>query len=243
VQTLRTARGATFWRVNMTEQPILSAPVWEGDKAPLAKAFIAAQLAMESVRKAAVNTFFSTNEKQARYAELSDVLDAVLPALNAAGVGVIQFPAFDGTMVSITTTLIHEGGSSVTSTLHLRPSKLDPQGVGSAITYGRRYSVLAITGTAPEDDDGNAASGPRQESAPPRAEAKRADPKPPTLAERADRFVATLKGCKTQPDRDKAWKLASGLLADLDAKDPERLAELTTLYEGLVDAPVLEAAE
>lgn len=59
--------------------------------------------------------------------------------------------------------MLHESGSSVSSTLRLRPSKTDPQGVGSAITYGRRYSLLAMTGAAPEDDDGNAASGPRQD--------------------------------------------------------------------------------
>jgi hypothetical protein len=202
----------------------ISQPVWEGDRAPLAKAFVTAQKATESVKKAATNPAFKS-----KYADLAHVVEGVIPALNAAGVAVMQSPAFDGDMVGVTTTLMHESGSTVSSTLLLRPSKSDPQGVGSAITYARRYSLLAMTGSAPEDDDGNAASGPRQEREP-----LRADPKPPTLGERANRFEATLRGLHSRPELEKAYKLASGLLADLDQKDPERLAEINFIYEGLL---------
>lgn len=211
----------------------ISQPVWEGERGPLAKAFIAAQKASEAIKKANTNPAFKS-----KYADLAAVVEAVVPALNNAGVGVLQFPAYDGDMVGVTTTLIHESGSSVTSTLLMRPSKSDPQGVGSATTYARRYSLLAMTGAAPEDDDGQAASGPRQEREPLRTE-----PKPPTLAERAERFAATLKGCKTQAERDKAYKLASGLLADLDQRDPERFAEIEALYAELATSRTLEAAE
>lgn len=137
----------------------LSTLVWDGDRAPFAKAFVAAQKATESVKKAATNPAFKT-----KYADLSQVVEGVIPALNGAGVGVLQFPSYDGELVGVATTFLHESGSSVTATLHLRPSKSDPQGVGSAITYARRYSLLAMTGAAPEDDDGNAASGPRARS-------------------------------------------------------------------------------
>ncbi len=58
--------------------------------------------------------------------------------------------------------------------------------------------------------------------------------KPPTLSERADRFEDVLR--RTKPDDlSKVWAKASGLCAELDAALPERLAELTTLYEGLSD--------
>jgi len=137
----------------MSEAPTLSPLVWEGERGPLAKAFVAAQKATESIKKAATNPAFKS-----KYADLAHVVEGVIPALNDAGVGVIQAPGFDGDLVSVTTTLLHESGACVTSTLHLRPSKNDPQGVGSAITYARRYSLLAMTGAAPEDDDGNAAS-------------------------------------------------------------------------------------
>lgn len=204
----------------MSEAPILSALIWEGERAPLAKAFVAAQKATESIKKAATNPAFKS-----KYADLAHVVEGVVPALNEAGVGVMQFPSFDGDLVGVTTTLLHESGASVTATLHLKPSKTDPQGVGSAITYARRYALLSITGSAPEDDDGHAASGPRQAT----PEAKRTEPKAPSLTERADRLEATMRGVKTVSELDKAFKLASALCAELSEKDPDRLADLERL--------------
>lgn len=135
-----------------------SALVWEGERAPFAKAFVAAQKATEAVKKASTNPAF-----RSKYADLAGVVEAVVPALNDNGIAVMQSPAFDGDYVALTTVLLHESGSSVSSTLLLRPSKMDPQGVGSAVTYARRYALLAMTGAAPEDDDGNAASGPSEQ--------------------------------------------------------------------------------
>jgi hypothetical protein len=204
----------------MSEAPTLSPLTWDGDRAPLAKALVAAQKATESIKKAATNPAFKS-----KYADLAHVVEGVVPALNNAGVMVLQCPGFDGEFVSVTTTFLHEQGSSVTSTLSLRPSKSDPQGVGSAITYARRYALLSMSGGAPEDDDGQAASGPRD-----RPEPKRADPKPPTLAERADRLEATLKAVKPE-EIEKAWGLGAAVLALLSVEMPERLDELTKLYE------------
>lgn len=135
---------------------------FHGDISAFAKAFIAAQTATDAVKKAAANPFFNS-----RYADLATVVEAVIPAMNAAGVGVLQFPSFDGEMVRITTALLHDSGACITSTLAMRPTKNDPQGVGSAITYARRYALLAMTGAAPEDDDGNAASAPQKHATPP----------------------------------------------------------------------------
>lgn len=196
---------------------------WEGDRAPFAKAFIAAQKATEAVKKAASNPAFKS-----KYADLSEVVEATVPALNANGIGVIQAPGYDGDLVSIETVFLHESGASCTGVLRLRPSKTDPQGVGSAITYGRRYSLLAMTGAAPEDDDGNAASGPRQQP-------QREEPKPPTLSERADAFVGILNSVETVADLEKAWAKGSKLCADLDLKDPDKLAAITGLYEARRD--------
>lgn len=133
----------------------ITAPIWEGERAPFAKAFIAAQKAMEGAKKGSQNPAFKS-----RYADLASCVEAVMPALNEAGIGCLQFPVFDGETISLTTTLLHETGASVTTTLKMRPTKADPQGVGSAITYARRYALLAVAGVAPEDDDGNAASAP-----------------------------------------------------------------------------------
>jgi hypothetical protein len=203
--------------------------IWEGERAPLAKALVAAQMATEAVKKASTNPAFKS-----KYADLSVVVEAVVPALNAAGVSVLQFPAFNGELVSVATTLLHESGSSVTATLHLRPSKLDAQGVGSAITYARRYALMAMTGAAPEDDDGQAASGPR-DAAPARPVQP---PAAPTLAERANRLESAMRAKAGQPEAvQKVFDQGASLCAELDQKSPERLAELETLLKMLLAVP------
>lgn len=145
----------------MSEAPSLTPLEWTGDRVPFAKAFVAAQKATDAVKKASTNPAFKS-----KYADLAGVVEAVVPALNDQGIAVMQFPAFDGEFVSVTTELLHESGASVRSTLKMRPTKADPQGEGSAITYARRYSLLAMTGAAPEDDDANAASQPGQQRGP-----------------------------------------------------------------------------
>jgi hypothetical protein len=118
---------------------------------------VKAQSEMTAVVKGNVNPAFKS-----KYADLASVIDAVLPALNKHGIALIQYPSFDGEVVTVETLLLHTTGESLASKLSMRPSKQDPQGVGSAITYARRYALLAMCGVAPEDDDGQAASGPVQ---------------------------------------------------------------------------------
>jgi hypothetical protein len=157
---------------------------WEGDRAPFAKAFIAAQKATEAVKKASTNPAFKS-----RYADLAVVVEAVIPALNESGIAVIQSPSFDGDLVSVTTVLLHESGASVTGTLSMRPTKMDPQGVGSAITYARRYALLAMAGAAPEDDDGHAASQPGNDRA----------PTPPISQDQADALRVEIEAVGADP--------------------------------------------
>jgi len=181
----------------VTAPPRLSALIWEGDRIPLGKALLAAQMASESIKKAASNEHFKT-----KYADLSHVVEGVVPALNNAGVVAIQNPDFDGQVVAVTTTLLHaESGSSITGVLHLRPSKADPQGVGSATTYARRYALLAMTGAAPEDDDGRAASGPGPNASNKPADSRRSDT--PGAEEKAANL---LKGCGSSEMLKDAWE-------------------------------------
>lgn len=118
-----------------------------------AKAFSKAQAGMGDVLKSTDNSHFKS-----KYADLGAVVEATLPSLNSAGFSVLQPPSFDGEIVRVATLILHESGQWMRCTLALRPSKADPHGVGSAITYARRYGLLAMCGVAPEDDDGNAAS-------------------------------------------------------------------------------------
>ena len=85
----------------------------------------------------------------------------MIDALNANGLGLVQITHPCEAGVSVETILVHESGQTMSSgILHLPASKQDAQGYGSALTYGRRYSLMALCGIAPEDDDGNRASRP-----------------------------------------------------------------------------------
>lgn len=141
----------------------------EEGRAEIFKAFVAAQAEMDGAKKVASNPAFKS-----KYADLAAVCDAVMEALTKHKIGVVQSPTFDESGVHVQTMLIHESGQYMYSTLSMRPEKTTPQGLGSCITYARRYALSAICGVAPEDDDGNAASGMSGAKAPPNsAQAKR----------------------------------------------------------------------
>jgi hypothetical protein len=127
----------------------------EEGRADLFMAFHKAQSEMGSLIKGSVNPAFKS-----KYADLATVLETVLPTLNKNGLAVIQSPSFDGEVLSVETVIFHVKGGWIKSVLSMRPTKQDPQGIGSAETYCRRYAILALAGVAPEDDDGNAASAP-----------------------------------------------------------------------------------
>lgn len=120
----------------------------------LAAALAKAQGAMKGAAKDSENPHF-----RSRYADLASVWDACRDALSANGLSVAQvMDGDDPATVTVVTVLMHASGQWMSSRLTMRPVKPDPQGVGSAITYARRYALAAMVGVAPEDDDGNAAS-------------------------------------------------------------------------------------
>jgi hypothetical protein len=86
-------------------------------------------------------------------------VEAVIDALNAAGVFLMQKQHPNDGGVAVETIFLHESGESISAgILQVPASKQDAQGYGSALTYARRYSLMAACGIAPEDDDGNAAA-------------------------------------------------------------------------------------
>ena len=93
------------------------------------------------------------------YADLQSVLDAVREGLTANGIAVIQAPMpskKDGIMLR--TTLAHESGEWIASELELPNDRMGGvQGMGSALTYARRYALAAMAGIAQDDDDGETA--------------------------------------------------------------------------------------
>jgi hypothetical protein len=116
---------------------------------------------------------------RSKYADLGACLDAVMDALNGAGIFLMQRQHPHEGGVSVETIFVHESGEMLSAgVLTVPAAKQDPQGYGSALTYARRYSLMAACGIAPEDDDGNAASQPRKAAEPvqdmsPKARAQR----------------------------------------------------------------------
>lgn len=129
----------------------------------LAKALCAFQSSVGRVKKDSANPFFKSS-----YASLSNILDAIQEPLAEAGLAVSQFPVGDS---GLTTILMHsESGEYIMDTYVMKPVKSDPQSIGSAITYQRRYALGAVLSlNITDDDDANAASSPAKKVAPPKA--------------------------------------------------------------------------
>lgn len=114
-------------------------------------AFIKAQKEFGPALKTSTNPHF-----RSRYADLSACIEAVIDALNNNDLGLIQLTHDCSDGVVVETVLVHTSGEQMSfGKLHVPASKHDAQGYGSALTYARRYSVMAACGIAPEDDDGN----------------------------------------------------------------------------------------
>lgn len=121
--------------------------------AALAAALAKAQGEVENAHKDAKNPHFRSS-----YATLAEILNTVRPVLAKHGLSVVQMPGFAEGVVTVDTMLMHASGEWIRSTVGAPAQKADPQGVGSAITYLRRYSLAAVCGIAQEDDDGEAAA-------------------------------------------------------------------------------------
>lgn len=149
----------------------------------LADALSKAQDEMEGASKDSTNPHFKS-----KYADLAAVREACRP-LSKHGIAHLQPTSADGSRVTVTTMLMHSSGEWIAQELTLTAGQANPQAVGSAITYGRRYGLSAMVGIAPEDDDGEAAHGREH------AQAQRQQPPPvkPEVVVKPDGYDAFLK--------------------------------------------------
>jgi hypothetical protein len=128
----------------------------------IAAAFVKAQADFGPALKTNTNPHFKS-----KYAGLDACVEAVIDALHKHGIALLQRTHLCESGVTVETILIHSSGETLSGgLLHVPASKQDPQGYGSALTYARRYSLMATCGIAAEDDDGNAASASAPRSAP-----------------------------------------------------------------------------
>ena len=164
----------------------------------LAKALSAFQSEVQNPKNTADNPFFKS-----KYAPLNDVLNLARPLLSKHGLSVLQSPAGDGTNIVIASILMHASGEWIEpEPLVLKADKATAQGAGSAITYGRRYSLSAMLGISSEDDDDGNGAEPKQDKP------KQDKPKTSagTLSEpQIKRAFAIANEANISPDDVRAW--------------------------------------
>lgn len=144
----------------------------------LAKALAAVQANLPSIAKDAKAEVKNKEGKflyDYKYADLTDVSEAILPLLGKNGLAFTAWPTLDdGGRFVLAYALVHESGEERKGVYPL-PSSGTPQDIGKAITYARRYCLCAVTGVAPGGEDNDA--GGVQEVHMDRA---RATPRPPS---------------------------------------------------------------
>jgi ERF superfamily len=166
---------------------------------------------------------------KSKYADLASVWEACRDPLSKNGLGVTQTLDFLGEKQVLVTTLGHTSGQWIKSCIALPIQKNGPHELGSCITYCRRYSLAAIVGISPEDDDGNTAQKsydkPKKEVEQPKVII---EPKPEerTVITEADwdrlqRLVDKLN----DPDRIRRLVLAvdAGSIHEISPKDYDRV--------------------
>jgi hypothetical protein len=148
-------------------------------------ALVKAQKGFGPALKSSTNPHF-----RSKYADLSACIEAVVDSLNENGIMLMQVTHEAENGVTIETLFLHESGEQMSAgKLFMPATKFDAQGFGSALSYARRYSIMAACGIAPEDDDANSAV----KSAPPPL--PKPTPKPTPVAP----VVATPKPVEPQP--------------------------------------------
>lgn len=153
-------------------------------------ALVKAQKGFGPALKSSTNPHF-----RSKYADLSACIEAVVDSLNENGIMLMQVTHEAENGVMIETLFLHESGEQMSAgKLFMPATKFDAQGFGSALSYARRYSIMAACGIAPEDDDANSAV----KSAPPPL------PKPTPKPTPAAPVVATPKPVEPQPTEQPA---------------------------------------
>jgi hypothetical protein len=184
----------------------------------LAEALAKAQGEITGALKESKNPFFKSS-----YADLASCWDAARGPLSKNGLAVVQTSEYTVDGVIVVTTLAHSSGEWIRGSLYLKPVKNDPQGIGSCITYGRRYSFAAIVGLAQIDDDANAASGKGSNYVDPRGDLSSVD------AVERDRLVSDIRSVVTEYASDEKQ------LAQKIREFHEELARNDQLYIAVAD--------
>jgi hypothetical protein len=167
------------------------------------------QSEIKTVKAETENPFFKK-----KYADLSSIWDEIRQPLSRNGLALIQSASASGNQVTITSLLTHVSGEWIQSELTMQAKDTSPQAIGSVITYGRRYELSAMCGTASEiDDDGNAAQPDKKQNALPEPIKKPIPVKSPipevkTLPQPGKMPESQPIDTTKKPESPKQWKLS-----------------------------------
>jgi len=160
------------------------------------QAFIKAQSDLGVAIKNAKNPFLRN-----KYADINAIQDAVFPVFHKHEFAIIQEGGADEFGQYLETKLIHATGEAFTSKVYLEFKKADMQSLGGALTYARRYGLIALTGVPVQDDDGNTANGEqhmKMKQAVSQSQSNRKPPKQLKLLERGENLTRALKSCTAE---------------------------------------------
>lgn len=182
----------------------------------LAKAIALSQLEVENAIKDTKNEFFKSS-----YADLAAVLNVIRPVFSKHNIAIVQLPSFAAPIASVETMLIHESGEFISNVCSSPVGKQDAQGIGSAITYLRRYSLAAFCGIAQEDDDGNGATDKKEtkQSPPPKQPTKPANEVKRLSSDERELCVKDMKAAHDLKALQQAVKDAHALAKSIGDKD------------------------
>ncbi len=194
------------------------------------------QAKFHGVKKTADNPFFKS-----KYAPLSDTLEEVRAPMAENDLAIVQTFLSDADGVHLVTALVHTSGEWFRGKLKLAPVKPnDPQAVGSATTYVRRYAVEAILGIAAVDDDGNAAAASAAAYA-----AASVRSHEPTITESASRDLVALGKSKGITSGEIARNAGVSSLRDITVAQFQALWDRLSAYQPATEtqAPAVDMAE
>lgn len=176
----------------------------------IAGALLVFHMKVESIKKDASNPFFKS-----KYASLSNILENIQIPLSESGLAFSQIPTGEG---GLTTILVHaESGEYIMGEYIMKPTKTDPQSLGSAITYQRRYALCAVLGlNIEDDDDGNAGSG-KNDSPKSKVDSPQKDEKP-WLNEGTKEFTGAVEKMKAGKSSIDALKKFFRISKDTEQK-------------------------
>lgn len=216
----------------------------------IASALVKAQREFGPALKSSTNPHF-----RSKYADLSACIEAVITALNNNGIYLMQLTEEHDGGVKVSTVFIHESGEQLSGGgLFLPASKQDAQGYGSALSYARRYSLMAACSLATEDDDGNQATRTAPMAAPPKPTPKVSEAPPPKAVEGKDsqwrikvttdpdtdwndwlhvvveQTVFALDMCQNKDDVMTVWRTNANIYKIIEQRDSVAYPELTATF-------------